>query len=146
MQKGIRKANKSDLAHIYELERLYILEQEPDQVGAWDQAIERMRQQLHQHLDQMFVKEKKNRVVAHGYWGQVEDNAHIYSLYVDQKNRRQGIASDLMVCLERSIYETGYEDVYLKTLEDNPARKLFDCLSYCEEFRHKGWIHYKKAL
>jgi len=57
---------------------------------------------------------------------------------VDAEARRQGIATAVIKWVARDAEEHGFPGLYWNTLEDAPARALYDKVG---KF-HKGFIHY----
>ncbi|GAA3442338.1 hypothetical protein Pve01_32890 [Planomonospora venezuelensis] len=58
--------------------------------------------------------------------------------FVDAEVRRQGIATAVIEWVARDAKERGFPGLYWNTLEDAPARALYDKVG---KF-HKGLIHY----
>ncbi|TDP91860.1 GNAT family N-acetyltransferase [Labedaea rhizosphaerae] len=63
---------------------------------------------------------------------------YLADLFVDPEVRRQGIATAVIEWVARDAAEQGYPGLYWNTLEDAPARALYDKVG---KF-HKGLIHY----
>jgi len=66
------------------------------------------------------------------------DKCYLADLYVIPEARRQGIATTMIEWLAKNAEEQGHPSFYWNTLEDSPARKLYDKLAK----HHKGLIHY----
>lgn len=63
---------------------------------------------------------------------------YLADLFVDPEARRQGIATAVIHWVARDAEEHGFPGLYWNTLEDAPARTLYDKVG-----RHdKGLIHY----
>ena len=63
---------------------------------------------------------------------------YLADLYVDAEARRQGIATAVIEWVARDAQEHGFPRLYWNTLEDAPARALYDKVGTY----HKGLIHY----
>jgi GNAT superfamily N-acetyltransferase len=66
---------------------------------------------------------------------------YLADLFVDPALRRQGIATAVIDWVARDAKEHGFPGLYWNTLEDAPARALYDKLG---KF-HQGFIHYSYA-
>jgi GNAT superfamily N-acetyltransferase len=63
---------------------------------------------------------------------------YLADLFVDAEARRQGIATSLIDWVARDAQEHGFPGLYWNTLEDAPARALYDKVGKY----HEGLIHY----
>ena len=63
---------------------------------------------------------------------------YLADLFVDAETRRQGIATAVIKWVARDAKEHGFPSLYWNTLEDAPARALYDKVG---KF-HPGFIHY----
>ncbi|MEV4064674.1 GNAT family N-acetyltransferase [Nonomuraea dietziae] len=63
---------------------------------------------------------------------------YLADLFVDAEVRRRGIATAVIEWVARDAKEHGFPGLYWNTLEDAPARALYDKVG---KF-HKGLIHY----
>jgi GNAT superfamily N-acetyltransferase len=66
------------------------------------------------------------------------EKCYLADLFVDPAVRRQGIATALIEWVARDAEERGFGSLYWNTLEDAPARALYDKVG---KF-HEGLIHY----
>lgn len=146
MKAIIRKAKESDIETIYNFERAYIIEHEPDELERWENAIERIYDNLKSYLATMFVAEVEGVVAGHGYWGMYEGMPCIYSVYIDKAYRKGGIGYGLMEAMDLEIEEKGHKSSSLATLVSNPAQHLFDKCGYERTDVKEGWIHYEKTF
>ncbi len=142
----IREAFESDLDKIYLFERKYIIEHEKDELIRWDNAKERILNNLYENLDNMFVATKDNLIIGHVFWSIYNSNPSIYSIYVDKNYRNLKIASTLISTAENHILNNNFDKVTLSTLETNPARYLFNNIGYEQVNIVNGWINYIKYL
>ena len=70
----------------------------------------------------------------------VDDTAGLYCLAVDERFRRQGLATAVIQALLQAATTTGVRWVWLSVLEDNePARALYERLG----FRTVSKYHYR---
>lgn len=143
---NIRKATHQDIQRIYEFERQYIKEHEPEQLSKWDTAKDKTIEQLFYSLDRMYVVRVQEKIVGHSYWSSYLDKPCIFSIYVLKEYRHKGFATAMMSRMEEDIMEGGNNVVTLSTLETNPAQHLFDSLGYVRVGITGGWIHYIKSL
>lgn len=142
----IRKAAVSDLDQVYQFERAYMLEHEPTMVRRWDEGLDRTVRQLHQCLSSMYVAEGQGHVIGHAYWSIYEKSPCVFSLFVHQAHRGDGVGKKLMNELERSVMAAGYNHMTLSTLTNNAAQYLFDHMGYIKLDIADGWISYRKEL
>jgi GNAT superfamily N-acetyltransferase len=63
---------------------------------------------------------------------------YLADLFVDASVRRRGVATALIEWVARDTEEQGFPSLYWNTLEDAPARALYDKVGRF----HKGLIHY----
>ncbi|MCF3962536.1 GNAT family N-acetyltransferase [Streptomyces fuscigenes] len=63
---------------------------------------------------------------------------YLADLFVDEGARRRGVATALIEWVARDAEEQGHPGLYWNTLEDAPARGLYDRLGTF----HEGFIHY----
>lgn len=63
---------------------------------------------------------------------------YLADLFVDPEVRRQGIATSVIEWVARDAEDHGFPSLYWNTLEDVPARALYDKIGTL----HKGLIHY----
>lgn len=63
---------------------------------------------------------------------------YLADLFVDPRARRRGVATAVIEWVARDAEENGHPGLYWNTLEDAPARALYDKVG---EFR-PGFIHY----
>ncbi|MEC3974195.1 GNAT family N-acetyltransferase [Amycolatopsis sp. H20-H5] len=63
---------------------------------------------------------------------------YLVDLFVDPELRRRGIATAMIEWVARDAEEQGFPGLYWNTLEDAPARALYDKVG---KF-HEGFIHY----
>lgn len=63
---------------------------------------------------------------------------YLADLYVGEQARRQGIATAVIEWVARDGQENGYPGLYWNTLEDAPARALYDRVGKY----HEGFIYY----
>ncbi|MEU7786588.1 GNAT family N-acetyltransferase [Amycolatopsis sp. NPDC049159] len=63
---------------------------------------------------------------------------YLADLFVDPAVRRQGVATAVLGWVARDAEEQGYPGLYWNTLEDAPARALYDRVGRL----HEGLIHY----
>jgi GNAT superfamily N-acetyltransferase len=63
---------------------------------------------------------------------------YLADLFVDAEVRRQGVATAVIEWVARDAKEHGFPSLYWNTLEDAPARALYDKVG---KF-HQGFIHY----
>jgi GNAT superfamily N-acetyltransferase len=63
---------------------------------------------------------------------------YLADLFVDAEARRQGIATAVIEWVARDARESGFPGLYWNTLEDAPARALYDKVGKY----HEGLIHY----
>ncbi len=146
MEVIIAKASIEDLDQIYQFERKYILEHEPYMISKWDGIRSKTKKTLMENLSRIFVAVSADELVGHGYWAIHEGYPCIYSLYVLNDYRGQGIGHKLMLSIEESIISNGYNKMKLSTLESNQARHLFDKMAYSRIALQDGWIHYEKSI
>ncbi|MBE9005900.1 GNAT family N-acetyltransferase [Fortiea sp. LEGE XX443] len=65
---------------------------------------------------------------------------YLSNLAVEQKNRRNGVASKLLIASEKICQEWGFQDLYLHVLEDNyQARHLYFKLGYRMDKVESNW-------
>jgi len=77
----------------------------------------------------------------HDSWKQ-NDRSFLYlsNLAVDQRYRRNGVASQLLLSCEKFCQEWGFKDLYLHVLEDNyQARQLYFKLGYRMHKVESNW-------
>lgn len=142
----IRKAQESDIKSIYQFERNYIIEHEPNQLDRWDSAKKHTLEMLRNNIDRMFVASIECDLVGHCYWSLSYGNPCIYSIYISENSRKLGLASKLISKVEEQIRENEYQIVTLSTLVINPAQNVFSKLGYEVTSIEDGWINYKKDL
>ncbi|NUR60704.1 MAG: GNAT family N-acetyltransferase [Catenulispora sp.] len=63
---------------------------------------------------------------------------YLADLFVDPEVRRRGVATAVIEWVARDAAEQGFPSLYWNTLEDAPARALYDKVGRF----HKGFIHY----
>jgi GNAT superfamily N-acetyltransferase len=63
---------------------------------------------------------------------------YLADLFVEANARRQGVATAVIEWVARDAKEQGFPSLYWNTLEDAPARGLYDQLGTF----HEGFIHY----
>ncbi len=63
---------------------------------------------------------------------------YLADLFVDEKARRRGIATALIEWVARDAEEHGFPSLYWNTLENAPARALYDKVGKL----HPGLVHY----
>jgi GNAT superfamily N-acetyltransferase len=63
---------------------------------------------------------------------------YLADLFVDPQVRRRGVATALIEWVARDAAEQGFPSLYWNTLEDAPARALYDKVGRL----NKGFIHY----
>ena len=63
---------------------------------------------------------------------------YLADLFVDAEARRRGIATAVIQWVAQDAKDHGYPGLYWNTLEDAPARALYDKVGTF----HKGFIHY----
>jgi GNAT superfamily N-acetyltransferase len=63
---------------------------------------------------------------------------YLADLFVDASVRRQGVATAMIEWVARDAEEQGFPSLYWNTLEDAPARALYDRVGKL----HPGLIHY----
>jgi len=63
---------------------------------------------------------------------------YLADLFVDSEVRRRGVATAMIEWVARDAKEHGFPGLYWNTLEDAPARALYDQVGKL----HKGFIHY----
>lgn len=63
---------------------------------------------------------------------------YLADLFVDAEARRRGIATAVIEWVARDAEQHGFPALYWNTLEDAPARALYDKVGK----HHKGFIHY----
>ncbi|MFB9686276.1 GNAT family N-acetyltransferase [Amycolatopsis plumensis] len=63
---------------------------------------------------------------------------YLADLFVDGEVRRQGVATAMIEWVARDAEEQGFPSLYWNTLENAPARALYDKVG---KF-HEGFIHY----
>ena len=63
---------------------------------------------------------------------------YLADLYVDESVRRRGVATAVIEWVARDAAEQGFPGLYWNTLEDAPARALYDKVGRF----NKGLIHY----
>lgn len=144
MKATIRKIKEEELQIVYEFERSYIIEHEPDQLEKWDDAKERIFETLKSYTNTMFVAVVDEQVVGHGYWGMYEGLPCVYSLYIDKDHRKGGLGFALMERLDKDIEEKGHKISSLATLVTNPAQYLFEKAGYERTDEKDGWIQFEK--
>ncbi len=142
----IQFAQLDQLNDVYEFERAYMVEHEPDQVAKWEAAKDHTLGFLQDHLETMVVAVEGGQVAGYGYWSYHEESPCIFSVYVGPAFRGQGIAPKLLQAMEDQIKDYGHQQVTLSTLETNPAQGLFVRMNYKEVKRQDGWIHYEKQV
>jgi GNAT superfamily N-acetyltransferase len=71
-----------------------------------------------------------------GVW--YRDKCYLADLYVIPEVRRRGIATTVIEWVARDAEHHGYPSLYWNTLEDSPARALYDRVAKHQE----GLIHY----
>lgn len=65
---------------------------------------------------------------------------YLADLFVDPEVRRQGIATEVITWIARDAAEHDHPGLYWNTLEDAPARALYDKVGkYAEGFIHYGY-------
>lgn len=63
---------------------------------------------------------------------------YLADLFVDPEVRRRGVATAMIEWVARDAKEQGFPGLYWNTLEDAPARALYDKVGRL----HEGFIHY----
>ncbi|MEV0825763.1 GNAT family N-acetyltransferase [Nonomuraea rubra] len=63
---------------------------------------------------------------------------YLADLFVDAEVRRRGVATAMIEWVARDAKEHGFPSLYWNTLEDAPARALYDKIGR----HHQGLIHY----
>lgn len=142
---NIRKAKESDLEEIYQFEREYIIEHEPNQLEKWDAIKDKTMTLLTSNLGRMFVASVDGCLAGHCYWSLYQEEACVYSIYISKVFRKMGIASRIITETEKDIFDCGHNKVTLSTLVTNPAQHLFDKMDYERLEVKDGWIYYSKS-
>lgn len=142
----VRRAKESDIQDIYQFERNYIIEHEPNQLDKWDSVKSHTLEMLRNNIDKMFVASVNSDLVGHTYWSILDGNPCIYSIYISENSRKLGLATRLIKKAEEQICEMGYHTVTLSTLVTNPAQNVFNKLGYEVTSIKDGWINYIKKL
>ncbi len=142
----VLKAVRSDLDQIYQFERAYMIEHEPNRLKLWEERSDLTKNQLNNSLPSICIAEVDGNLVGHSYWSFYEEKPCVYSIFVLKSYRGEGIGKTLMTAIEASVVESGFDVVILSTLESNPAQHLFDRMGYQRLDVINGWIKYEKYL
>lgn len=142
----IRKADVVDIDIVYEFERQYFIEHEPENLLKWEREKEKTMDFLLNRMTQMFVSVEDQSVVGYAYWDLLGSEPDLYSIYVDPDYRGKGIAYELMTAIEEHVLDRGYDAIKLETLVTNPARFLFEKKGYIFDREEEGWLYYRKNL
>ncbi len=146
MNSYVRKAVLSDIDQIYQFERAYMVEHEPNRLKLWEKRSDSTKNQLNNCLPFICIAEVDGNIVGHGYWSLYEEKPSVYSIFVLKSYRGQGIGKTLMTAIEASVVESGFDLITLSTLESNPAQHLFDQMGYQRLNVIDRWIRYEKIL
>jgi len=131
----IRKASKSDIPAILEIERSLFSD-------PWDERL--FEEALASGNKAIIVSEESGIVNGYAVFEHILDEGHITDLAVAKDQQRQGIASALVDSVLEEADKLGSSKIFLEVRENNEAaRKLYSKLGFREMGRRKAY--YPKA-
>jgi [ribosomal protein S18]-alanine N-acetyltransferase len=142
VQYSIRRARPTDLPAVYDGERDYIREIEPEQEARWRDAMRFHLAQWTNNLDRMFVAEHGATHSGYCFWEAHGDAAVLASIYVLPDERGRGLGRQLLATFISDARSQGFRKLKLGVRADNPARQLYEKVGFRHTHDERGYCHY----
>lgn len=120
----------ADLPLIFQLERAYIVDYEPQNVQAWHSAMHRHLEQWVRSLPHTVVAAVGHEKVGYMFWEKSSLIATLASIHVKPDYRRRAIGRLLLARFEVNAVHLGCEVAELHVFEGNPARNFYEAAGY----------------
>lgn len=120
----------ADLPLIFQLERAYIEDYEPQNLQAWQSAMNRHLEQWVRCLPHTVVAAEGDEKTGYMFWEQDAVTATLASIHVKPAFRRRGIGRVLLAHFEQEAARSGCEHAELHVFEGNPARIFYEAAGY----------------
>lgn len=120
----------ADLPLIFQLERTYIADHEPQNIQAWQSAMHRHLEQWVRCLPYTVVAAVGDEKVGYMFWEKASLTATLTSIHVKPDYRRRAIGRMLLTRFEENAARLGCEIAELHVLEGNPARSFYEVAGY----------------
>ncbi|MCJ2045976.1 GNAT family N-acetyltransferase [Methylobacterium sp. J-078] len=129
---GIRllPGEPADLPLIFQLERAYIADYEPQNVQAWQSAMHRHLEQWVRCLPHAVVAAVGDEKVGYMFWETTSLTATLASIHVKPDYRRCAIGRLLLARFEEDAVRSGCEVAELHVFEGNPAKNFYEVAGY----------------
>ncbi|MFY9292010.1 MAG: GNAT family N-acetyltransferase [Methylorubrum rhodinum] len=120
----------ADLPLIFQLERAYIADYEPQNVQAWQSAMHRHLEQWVRCLPHTVVAAVDDEKVGYMFWEKTSQTATLASIHVKPDYRRRAIGHLLLARFEENAARLGCKTADLHVFEGNPAIHFYEAAGY----------------
>jgi ribosomal protein S18 acetylase RimI-like enzyme len=120
----------ADLPLIFQLERAYIVDYEPQNVLAWQSAMHRHLEQWVRCLPHTVVAAVGDEKVGYMFWEEASLTATLASIHVKPDYRRRAIGHKLLERFEEDAARLGCEIAELHVFVGNPAIHFYEAAAY----------------
>ncbi|MET3414283.1 GNAT family N-acetyltransferase [Methylobacterium sp. 1030] len=136
----------ADLPLIFQLERAYITDHEPQNVQAWQSAMHRHLEQWVRCLPDTVVAAVGDEKVGYMFWEKASLNATLASIHVKPDYRRRAIGRLLLARFEENAARLGCEIAELHVFEGNPAIHFYEAAGYTVIGNANSYVTLSKDL
>ncbi|MDP4026753.1 GNAT family N-acetyltransferase [Methylobacterium sp. NEAU 140] len=120
----------ADLPLIFQLEHAYITDYEPQNIRAWQSAMNRHLEQWVRCLPYTVVGAVGGEKVGYMFWEKASLTATLASIHVKSDYRRRAIGRLLLASFEENAARLGCEIAELHVFEGNPAIRFYEAAGY----------------
>lgn len=136
----------ADLPLIFQLERDYIADHEPQNVSAWHSAMHRHLEQWVRCLPHTIVAAVGDEKVGYMFWEKSSLTAILASIHVKPDYRRRAIGRLLLARFEENAAHSGCVVAELHVFEGNPAKSFYEAAGYGVTGYAAPYVNLTKAL